>query len=111
MNVSHFFSLFSDFFHSRFFYVKKKVYIYTVIKAINNMTNQKHPNGYLPKIAYHMASDNHEAVAHFFNRQAIAYGPITPENMEFITKEVNKIKRIWAAEEREFNSHLSINRF
>jgi hypothetical protein len=75
------------------------------------MTNQKYPNGYLPKIAYHMAADNPEKVSYFFNRQAEAYGPITPENMEFITKEVNKIKRIWAAEEREFNSHLSITRF
>jgi hypothetical protein len=75
------------------------------------MTNQKHPNGYLPKIAYHIASDNYEAVAHFFERQVEAYGPITAENMEFIGKEVNKIKRIWAAEEREFNSHLNVTRF
>ena len=79
----------------------------------NQSAGRKDPfkNGYLPKIAYHMASNNPEKVSYFFNRQAQAYGPITPENMEFITKEVNKIQRIWASEEREFNSHLSINRF
>ena len=75
------------------------------------MTNQKHPNGYLPKIAYHMASDNHEAVAHFFERQVAAYGPITAENMVWIMRERDKVIRVWAAEEREFNNSLNVIRF
>lgn len=57
-------------------------------------------NGFLPKIAYHMASNNPEKVSYFFNRQAQVYGPITPENMEFITKEVSKIQRILEARTR-----------
>ena len=63
-------------------------------------------NGFLPKIAYHLASNNPEKVSYFFNRQAQVYGPITPENMEFITKEVSKIQRAWANEINEFRSHL-----
>ena len=75
------------------------------------MKNSKHPNGYLPKIAYHMAEDNHEAVAHFFERQVVAYGPITAEDMVWIMRERKKIERVWAAEEREFNNSLNIIRF
>ena len=75
------------------------------------MKNSKHPNGYLPKIAYHMASDNHEAVAHFFERQVVAYGPITAEDMIWIMRERDNVVRVWAAEEREFNNHLNVTRF
>ena len=63
-------------------------------------------NGFLPKIAYHMAANNHEKVAYFFNRQAQVYGPITGEDMAFIAKESNKIHRAWANEISEFKSHL-----
>jgi hypothetical protein len=66
----------------------------------------KYQNGYLPKIAYHMANDNHDAVAHFTERQIVAYGPIEAEDMVWIMREVNKIQRIWAAEAREFNMHI-----
>lgn len=75
------------------------------------MTNSKHPNGYLPKIAYHMADNNAQAVEHFTDRQIARYGNISSEDMMWISQEVAKIKRIWAIEEREFNSHLSVNRF
>jgi hypothetical protein len=66
----------------------------------------KYQNGYLPKIAYHMADSNHEAVAHFFERQVAAYGPITAEDMQFITRESARLHRMWANEMKEFNSHL-----
>jgi hypothetical protein len=66
----------------------------------------KYQNGYLPKIAYHMADNNHEAVAHFFERQVAAYGPITAEDMQFITRESARLQRMWANEMKEFNSHL-----
>lgn len=63
-------------------------------------------HGFLLKIAYHMAANNPDKVAYFFNRQAEVYGPITPEDMEFITKETNKTQRAWAHEISEFRSHL-----
>ena len=63
-------------------------------------------NGYLPKIAYHIAANNAEKVSYFMNRQVEVYGPITPEDMAFVTKESNKIQRVWALEMQEFKSHL-----
>ena len=60
------------------------------------MTNSKNPNGYLPKIAYHMADNNHEAVAHFTDRQIARYGNLSAEDMLWITCEVANIRRIWA---------------
>lgn len=63
-------------------------------------------HGFLLKIAYHMAANNPDKVYYFFNRQAQVYGPITPENMEFIAKEVKLIQRAWAHEISEFRSHL-----
>jgi hypothetical protein len=53
-----------------------------------------------------MADNNHEAVAHFFERQVAAYGPITAEDMQFITRESARLHRMWANEMKEFNSHL-----
>ncbi len=76
------------------------------------MTNSKHPFGYLPKIAYHMAGNCPASVELFTERQIARYGNITPEQMLWICKEVAKIQRIWASEERELNSHLGvINRY
>lgn len=69
-------------------------------------TKNPYKNGFLPKIAYHMAANNPDKVYYFFNRQAQVYGPITPENMEFIAKEVKLIQRAWAHEISEFRSHL-----
>lgn len=66
----------------------------------------KYENGYLPRIAYHMAANNPESVAHFTERQEARYGRLTAEDMVFITHEVAKLQRIWANEMREFNSHL-----
>lgn len=79
-----------------------------MIKEGKTFAGLKNPyeHGFLPKIAYHIASNNPEKVSYFFNRQAEVHGPITSENMEFITKEVNKIHRIWEVEEKEFNNHL-----
>ena len=62
--------------------------------------------GYLPKIAYHLAANNAEKVSYFMNRQAEVYGPITPEDMAFVTKESNNIARAWAHGITEFRSHL-----
>ena len=62
--------------------------------------------GYLPKIAYHMASNNHEAVYHFTERQIVRYGDIKCEDMVFISKEVARIQRMWKQEEREMRLHV-----
>ena len=67
---------------------------------------KNYQNGYLNKIAYHIAANNAEKVSYFMNRQVEVYGPITPENMAFVTKESNKIQRVWALEMQEFKSHL-----
>ena len=67
---------------------------------------KNYQHGYLHKISYHMADANHEAVAHFTDRQIAAYGPITAEDMEFITREVSKTQRAWAHEIKEFRSSL-----
>lgn len=74
----------------------------------NQIAGRKnYQHGYLLKIAYHMADANHEAVAHFTDRQIAAYGNLTAEDMEFITREVSKTQRAWAHEMKEFRSHLS----
>lgn len=75
------------------------------------MTNSKHPQGYLPKIAYHMAGNCPASVEHFTDRQIARYGNISSEDMMWICQEVARIHRMWKIEEREFNSHLSVNRF
>jgi hypothetical protein len=68
----------------------------------------KYQNGYLPKIAYHMANENQAKVNYFFNRQVEAYGPITAGDMTFIIQKRDSILRNWAIEEGEFNSHLNV---
>ena len=67
---------------------------------------KNYANGYLPKIAYHLAANNAEKVTYFMNRQVELYGPINAEDMAFVTKEANKIQRVWAMEMQEFRSHL-----
>lgn len=73
------------------------------------MTNSKHPQGYLPKIAYHMAGNCPASVEHFTDRHLARYGNISSEDMMWICQEVARIHRMWKIEEREFNSHLGIN--
>ena len=55
------------------------------------MNKRNYANGYLPKIAYHMVHNNLEKVQYFFERQVVAYGPITPADMTFITEVVRKL--------------------
>ena len=53
---------------------------------------RNYANGYLPKIAYHMVCNNQESAQYFFERQVETYGPITPEDMTFITEEVRRLE-------------------
>ena len=71
----------------------------------------KYPNGYLPKIAFHMADNNPEAVEHFTERHEARFGYISPEDLKWVCKRAAAIKREWEQEMKEFNSHLSVNRF
>jgi len=37
----------------------------------------KHPNGYLPKIVYHLTKGNWDKAQYFYDQQVVTYGPIT----------------------------------
>ncbi len=45
----------------------------------------KYPNGYLPRIAYHIAeTQNSDKILYFLNRQVEQYGELTQEQLEFV---------------------------
>ena len=69
-------------------------------------TDNKYPQGYLPKIAYHIACRNYDKVEDFHIRQQEAYGPIQPQELVEIMNQVRKIEQTWQNEQQEFNSHL-----
>jgi hypothetical protein len=50
------------------------------------MRNPKYPNGYLPKIAYHMAQGNRQKVEYFVGRHVQQHGPLTDKDLEVIAK-------------------------
>ncbi len=66
----------------------------------------RHENGYLPKIAYHLAAGNKDKFLHFSERQVSVYGPMTPIQMIWINERVDSIKKEWAVEMKEMNDHL-----
>ena len=41
------------------------------------MRNPKHPNGYIPKIVYHLSQGNTEKAQYFVDRHVDTYGPLT----------------------------------
>lgn len=52
----------------------------------------KHPNGYLPKIAYHMVvTKDQSKVDYFAERQLQTYGENTPEDDDFIRNEIIRL--------------------
>jgi len=52
----------------------------------------KYPNGYLPKIAYHLAVTNDQSkVDYFAERQLQTYGENTPEDEDFIRNEIIRL--------------------
>ena len=67
---------------------------------------KEYSNGYLPKIAFHMAHGNVERVEYFTHRQISVYGELTPWDMGLICTEVTRMQRTWKQEEQEFQSHL-----
>lgn len=73
------------------FVIKEAFYIFRN-KFLTPMSNQKYPDGYLPKIAYHMAHGNDDKSIYFIDQQIKKHGPLTPANksriMELIAEEV-----------------------
>ena len=45
------------------------------------MRNTRYPNGYLPKIAFHVLTNNTEKVQYFIRRQVETYGAIDREEL------------------------------
>ena len=52
----------------------------------NMMKNDRYPEGYLPKIAYHIFKGNDEKVNYFIERQEAQYGEMGVEDPDVITK-------------------------
>lgn len=63
-------------------------------------------NGYLPKIAYHLAAGNDDKATYFFKKQVNVYGVMTAEQGIWLNNKVNAIKKEWAVEMKEMNDHL-----
>ena len=68
--------------------------------------NNRYPQGYLGKIAYHMFKGNFDKVQYFAQRHVLIYGDISEEDDRMINQLVIDFKRQQEAEEREFQSHL-----
>ena len=68
--------------------------------------NNRYPQGYLGKIAYHMFKGNFDKVQYFAKRQVQTYGDISEEDDRMINQLVIDFKRQQEAEEQEFQSHL-----
>jgi len=73
---------------------------------MNKMNNNRYPQGYLPKIAYHLARRDYRKAGYFAALQKETYGSIEPQDMIKLMEEVNRIQDQYAQEEREFSSHL-----
>ena len=50
------------------------------------MNNSKYPQGYLPKIVYHMVQGNQDKVEYFVGRQVATYGPLTEKDRHTMAK-------------------------
>ena len=68
--------------------------------------NNRYPQGYLGKIAYHMFKGSFDKVQYFAKRQVQTYGDISEEDDRTINQLVVDLRRQQEAEEREFQSHL-----
>ena len=72
----------------------------------NTDNTNSYPQGYLPKIAYHLARRDYKSAEFFAGRQKETYGPIEPSDIIVLQEMVNEINERYAQEAREFNSHL-----
>ena len=58
---------------------------------MNNMKNDRYPQGYLPKIAYHIFKGNDEKANYFIERQVAQYGEMSVEEMIFVGDEIKNL--------------------
>jgi hypothetical protein len=61
---------------------------------------------YLDRIAYNLACDNQDEATANFNLQVELNGPITAEQITYITKRRDEIVREWEMEMNEFRTHI-----
>jgi len=52
----------------------------------NSLDMRKYPDGYLPKIVYHMVQGNKEKVEYFVSRHEATYGPLTEVDRQTMAK-------------------------
>ena len=57
----------------------------------NMMKNDRYPEGYLPKIAYHIFKGNDEKVNYFIERQEAQYGEMGVEEMTMIGDKIKAL--------------------
>ena len=55
------------------------------------MKNDRYPEGYLPKIAYHIFKGNDEKVNYFIERQEAQYGEMSVEQMAMIGEKIKDL--------------------
>lgn len=63
-------------------------------------------NGYLPKVAFHLAAENAQKANYFLQRQNDVYGEVTVEQLLWCHREALKLQKLWRDELAEFNAHL-----
>ena len=69
--------------------------------------DSKYPQGYLPKIAYHLARGNDSKVEYFTERQLEQYGDVTNAHKEFVQLRRTRTLQAMDAKGREyFDSYL-----
>lgn len=56
------------------------------------MKNPRYPQGYLPKIAFHIFNTNPKGVEYFTNRHEDLYGPITADDMTRVIEMVMEMQ-------------------
>ena len=69
-------------------------------------TSNNYPQGYLPKIAYHLARRDYKSAEFFVQRQKETYGSVEPSDIIVLMEMVNEINDRYAQESQEFSSHL-----
>jgi hypothetical protein len=65
------------------------------------MPNTRYTEGYLPKIAYHMFTNNFDKMLYFYDRQIEKYGEMTNAQKERVTELHNELVMDQAVQEAQ----------
>ena len=65
------------------------------------MVNTRYPEGFLPKIAYHMFKNNFDKMLYFYDRQIEKYGEMTNAQKERVTELHNELVMDQAVQEAQ----------